>query len=145
MLLLSTSTDWRKEFQSVLQHQWDFLVRGPLIRITALFRRRFFRTLQSHWVFKVIEWRRRLTVAIYSSSEDGFILFGVTIKQATALTPCQIFYKQRWLAYRPTLLMSPELHLRGKDYLYPGCTLSFNNLITHFSLKQYSKSSTLFQ
>jgi len=32
-----------------------------------------------------VEWRQILIAAIYSSSEDGFILFGVATKQATAI------------------------------------------------------------
>jgi len=65
-----------------------------------------------HWVRR----RQRLIAAIYSSSEDSFTLFSITTKQPIALKPCQTFYKQRWLAYCPTLVISPDLGLRGSSW-----------------------------
>jgi len=64
----------------------------------------------------VVEWRQILIASIYFLSEDGFTLFGITTKQATALKPCQIFYRQRWLACCPTLLRSPDLDLREEGW-----------------------------
>jgi len=49
--------------------------------------------------------------AIYSSSDDGFTLFGLTTKQAAVLLPCQIFPGRGWPACSQPLFMSLDLGL----------------------------------
>jgi len=37
-------------------------------------------------------WKQKLIAAIFSLSEDGFTLFGVTTRQVAAVKSCQMFY-----------------------------------------------------
>jgi len=95
-----------------MKPRWDPHVREPLIRgLTALFHRRFFTDSLVPLGSPLVGWSQRLIAAIYSSSKEGFTLFGVTTKQAIVPKPCHISCRQRWLACCPTLLMSPDLSL----------------------------------
>jgi len=121
MVVVVVNFNWLKErvpVSSPAPPWWEWCpVRSPRKwtanpRINSIIPQAVFQRLSCptgglNWVRR----RQRLIASIYSSSDDIFTLFSITTKQNIALKPCETFYKQRWLSYCPTLVISSDLGL----------------------------------